>query len=133
MRLKAKINIERHLPSLFGPNYNQYISKSGFQLDYSYPVMQTMQEAVHASRGSMHRGGNNDDNASNMDYGAEDDGSNIHSQKMLLNTNGGPGMPLNGRRSGGSTFHLNSKYSETNVLSMIEEEEVEGLLNHGEG
>lgn len=70
LRLKAKVSIERHLPSLFGPNYYQYINKNGFQLDYSYPVMQSIQEAnAHASRGSMHRGGNGDDNASVMDYG----------------------------------------------------------------
>ncbi len=53
-RIKAKVSIDKHLPSLFGQNYCQHINTAGSQIDYSYPLVQSIQEAqAHASRGSM--------------------------------------------------------------------------------
>jgi PAS domain S-box-containing protein len=39
-RIKARLDISQHLPSLFGQNYYQYVNKAGSQIDYSFPVFE---------------------------------------------------------------------------------------------
>jgi hypothetical protein len=64
-----------------------------------------------------------------LDYGIEEEGTggNINSQKTGGGHVGGGHGGIS-RKSRESTIRFNPKYSETNVLSMIEEEE-EGLLH----
>jgi ABC-type lipoprotein release transport system permease subunit len=48
-KMKAYFDISKHLPSLFGPNFYQYVNKAGSHIDYQYPALKMNSPSVNYS------------------------------------------------------------------------------------
>jgi hypothetical protein len=78
-KIKAFFDISKHLPSLFGPNFYQYVNKAGSHIDYQYPAIKVLDQ--HSS--------------------ANDEESNFEAQS----TKGGALVPI----SGDDTYSVHNK------------------------
>ena len=48
-KIKALFDISKHLPSLFGPNFYQYVNKAGSHIDYQYPTIKVLDHQSYSA------------------------------------------------------------------------------------